>query len=128
MDTQIFSRLLLYAALTTVVGCTSYGPVLRDADIRAAKLVEGDRVRIVTKSGEKHRFVVREIEPTAIVGGQPEVSGTRSPKRIRVEYAEIETLEVRELSEGKTVVAAAGGGAAVLFLVLLLSAGTFIFP
>ena len=65
MGTQISSRLmrlLLCAALTLVAGCTSYGPVLRDADIRTATVVEGDRVRIVTKSGEKHRFVVQKGE------------------------------------------------------------------
>ncbi len=127
MDTQISSRLvclLLCAALTLVAGCTSYGPVLKDAAIRAWVLVEGDRVRIVTKSGEKHRFVVQGVEPTAIVGDNPEVSGARSSS-IRVEYAEIETLEVGELSTATKVAGGTGAVAVGAFLLLLLTFPSF---
>ena len=127
MDTPISSRLvclLLCAALTLVAGCTSYGPVLQDADIRAARVGAGDRVRIVTKSGEKHRFVVQGVEPTAIVGDNPEVSGARSSS-IRVEYAEIETLEVGELSTATKVAGGTGAVAVGVFLLLLITFSGF---
>lgn len=107
---------LLLAAVLMLGGCTSFKTVDLPADTLPGEIVAGnvvkpgDRVRVTRRGAEPVSFRVTEVRDGLLLG-----------KGVSVPIDEIETLESREYSTGKTVALAGGvsAGAVVLMLVAL---------
>jgi hypothetical protein len=101
-------------------GCTTSRTVYLSDAGALATLEKGDLIDVTLKSGE-----VRKLKLTAIDANS--VSGTDARSRrttVQLALAEVQSLDVRKLSFGKTVSFGSGVlfGAGALFLALLTAA------
>lgn len=96
---------MLVAAL--LGACTTSRPIDIGAGTElAARVQPDDYVEVTTFDGQELAFKVLRVEPEALVG-----------EDIRVERAQIETLEVTEPSLGRTAAVVGGTGLAVFLIV-----------
>ena len=85
---------LVCASSFLVTSCTSLHRVSvpgSETSSSVPSVQVGDSVVVKTKAGEEKKFKVTAIEPDALVG-----------KGVRVAYADMASLNVRESSKGKT--------------------------
>ena len=101
-------------ALVVLVGCSAYRPVALPSDGAArgvpepGAVVPGDQVRVTLVSGGQVAFRVVEVRQDALVG-EADV----------VPFENIESLESRELSKGRTAGLAAGLSVGTVLLLLV---------
>lgn len=105
---------VLVATIATAPGCRSMHTVKPDTTAQqpaAWKVKPGDDIRLTLKDGRTLRLVVAAVETDAIVERQGS----------RVALSEIQTLERRQFSAGRTVAAIAGGilGALVMLTIVV---------
>ena len=113
-----FWRIISILVIINLIGCTSLQTVEAPPDklherIRHEDIVKiGDKVRVITKDQKEHQFVVTAISEEEIRG-----------EDVIIPIDNIETLETREFSTGKTVLLGAGiTGTVLLVLAALLVA------
>jgi hypothetical protein len=123
MKNQIVRALFLIAA-AIFTGCTTLRAVDGTPDelqrrVNTGELLKaGDRVRIVTADQKVHRFTVKTVGAGVVAGPSESIP-----------VGQIDLLEKRQFSRGKTIALAGGivGGAALALLIYGLAelAGAF---
>lgn len=84
-------------------GCTTLQPVVLTHSAAHPELRVGDDVRVRTTRGETLTFEVSALDDDGLAG-----------RDVRVRYAEIEQLQVRRISKGRTTAAVVATAALVV--------------
>jgi|HubBroStandDraft_5_1064220.scaffolds.fasta_scaffold251972_2 hypothetical protein len=114
MENLIARASFLVAVAVILAGCTTLRPVNGTPGelqrrINAGELLKaGDRVRIVTTDQKEHRFTVKTVGAGVVAGPSESIP-----------VGQIDLLEKRQFSRGKTIALAggiAGGAALALFI------------
>ena len=108
---MVRGRVLIAACL--LAGCTAWQEVRVHGGL-PANVAVGDRAVVSLRSGEAVSGTVDRVEPGALV-----VDGRR------IEVAEMSTVEVREISAGRTA-GTVGGGVGTFLLGTLLAVGVIV--
>jgi hypothetical protein len=120
MTNNKWQRVIAFVCVASFLAtsCTSLHPVSvpgSETSSTVASVQVGDSVVVTTKSGEQKKFKVTAVEPDALAG-----------KHVRVAYADMASLGVRQRSVGKTtlLVAMVTLGVYIIVGALALEDGT----
>jgi hypothetical protein len=110
------------SACLVLAGCTTtrHVPFNQQTD-EAPALKPGDTVRVTLKSGQVRRLKVAVAGHETLTGQDLDAAGNTS---IQIALADVQTLEVRKVSSGKTVglgLAIIAGIVAVLYALFFIS-------
>ncbi len=108
--------LLCACLLTTGCNTTHYIPYGNLQDEKAVALKPGQTVAATMKSGQVRKLEVTSVDRETITGRNLDTKGADTS--VQIALADVQSLEVRKFSGGKTFLAVAGvivGLAAVLF-------------
>jgi hypothetical protein len=108
----MFRIFIVVLASLSLVACTNMQAIdaSRPQSVRGALKV-GDEVSVVARNGKTYLLMLTTVDDEKIVG-------TGDNKKVTIRYEQIQSIEVRKVSTGKT--AAAIGGTALAIGALLL--------
>ena len=111
---RLIATLMLWIMLLS--GCSTMQAVGHSkGSSLAGQVTAGDTVKVVTSDGQIRKFVVTEITPDELVGGDT-----------RIARADITRLQVKAIHNGRTFGAAFGAAATVLIIVLAAAAASVV--
>ncbi len=105
-------QLLAACVVLSMVGCTTIQPLTVNASQLAQSLKPGDRVELVTASGQQLQFKIDNVDATGLQGGGQRVAyeDIQSISRKQVDTKKTALVVLGVVAAGALAAAAGGGG------------------